>query len=344
MPKVTGTVSKGESRERVAAAIVRARSEAGEAKLASTGDGGGYAFDDLAAGKWTLTAIHESFQASAAHQIDVAGQELAGVDLKLVPAMSTEDKRLGAYMFAGLIAGLLILIATYIVLHREYRPERKPLSDSLLVLIGQTESQLTANAAAGTPVAAGQAANLRKSTDAILTEFEGEIDEAERAVVGNTLDQIELAVSEGRGADAAAAVNALGQMISGFDVNETDVLWRDPPGRYFEILFWATAGVLVSLISTVAYYLRFNRFYREGWPLHVAQLAIGPVVTLVIVTCLSLSALNATVGSSEIDLDLDDPVLLAVVSFLVAFVPWSAMKWVRGASARILRQDPLPTT
>jgi hypothetical protein len=123
---------------------------------------------------------------------------------------------------------------------------------------------------------------------------------------------------------------------------EPAVFWTDPPGRYFEVMLWGLAGVLVSLILTVATYLRWGRFYREGWVLHVAQLVVVPLLTLVVVALLSLTEFSLTVGSSELKIDLDDPLLLAMVSFLVAFGPWDAVRSLRAASSRLMSSTQAP--
>lgn len=340
MAVVAGTVYRGESHERLPHAIVRAKPKSGAPLLATTDDDGDFSFDNLAAGEWTLVATHEELQASKAHPVTVASDDITGIDLRPIPLMKTADKKLGSYFAIGIVAALLVLIAAFAILHELFDPDDKPISASLLTLIDQTDQRLQQNVASPeTPIDDGQIENLRGSTEAVVSEHEAEIAAADRAVIANTLDEIDRAVAANEAANAAAAVGSLRQLIASIQIDNDDYFWRDPPGRYVEIFLWALAGSLVSLLSSITYYLRFNRFFREGWPLHMAQLVISPVVTFVIVTFLSISTLSLDVGGSEATIDLDNPLLLGVVSFVIAYSPWSGTRWIRGTSARILRQE-----
>ena len=111
-------------------------------------------------------------------------------------------------------------------------------------------------------------------------------------------------------------------------------LWSNPPGLYLEILFWATAGILVQLIITVAGYLRWNTFIKNGIYLHVALLITVPLLTLVFVQIISMGRLTA--DDSTVVVDLSDPRIVAGAAFLIALVPWGLWDRVRSAGRKML--------
>ncbi len=111
-------------------------------------------------------------------------------------------------------------------------------------------------------------------------------------------------------------------------------LWSKPPGLYLEILFWATAGILVQLIITIAGYLRWNTFIKNGIYLHMALLITVPLLTLVFVQIISMGRLTA--DDSTVVLNLSDPRIVAGAAFLIALVPWGLWDRIRGASRKIL--------
>lgn len=111
-------------------------------------------------------------------------------------------------------------------------------------------------------------------------------------------------------------------------------LWSKPPKLYLEILFWATAGILVQLIITIAGYLRWNTFIKNGIYLHAALLITVPLLTLVFVQIISMGRLTA--DDSTVVLDLSDPRIVAGAAFLIALVPWGLWDRIRGAGRKVL--------
>lgn len=112
------------------------------------------------------------------------------------------------------------------------------------------------------------------------------------------------------------------------------ILWSQPPKLYLEILFWATAGILVQLIITIAGYLRWNKFIKNGIYLHVALLITVPLLTLVFVQIISMGKLTA--NDSTVILDLSDPRIVAGAAFLIALVPWKLWDRIRGAGRKVV--------
>ena len=108
------------------------------------------------------------------------------------------------------------------------------------------------------------------------------------------------------------------------------------PLRLVEIAFWALAGVLVSLIAKVPWYNYTYRFYRRGLYLHIGNLAVMPVLAVVIVFLLSQVTITLSVGGSDLPLDFANPFILAPVAFLLGFQPWSTLDFVRDTAGRLL--------
>ncbi len=112
-------------------------------------------------------------------------------------------------------------------------------------------------------------------------------------------------------------------------------LWQKGSQRYFEILFWAVAGILVRLILTVAGYLRRGRFYRSGLYLHWALLICSPILTVVFVLLFSTVQIQA----QGITLQLSDPRIQVAASFLLAATPWGLWEKLQGVGESFVRHD-----
>jgi len=113
-------------------------------------------------------------------------------------------------------------------------------------------------------------------------------------------------------------------------------LWHQDPLRFFEVLMWGLAGVLVYKIITVGWYLRSQRFYREGIVMHVGHIITTPLLVLVAVLLLSLATLSITLaGGNQLTLDLSDPRILVAVSFLLGTSPWPLWNFVENTAKRV---------
>lgn len=113
-------------------------------------------------------------------------------------------------------------------------------------------------------------------------------------------------------------------------------LWDQDPLRFFEVLMWGLAGVLVYKIITVGWYLRSQRFYREGLVMHIGHIITTPLLVLVAVLLLSLATLSITLASgNQLTLDLSDPRILVAVSFLLGTSPWPLWDFVEDTAKRV---------
>ena len=129
---------------------------------------------------------------------------------------------------------------------------------------------------------------------------------------------------------------ALSRVLSS---SSTVFFWDQDPGSFLEVLLWGLAGILVNKIFITGWYLRSQRFYREGILMHVAHIVVTPLLALVAVLLLSLVALSVTLaGSNELTLDLSDPRILVAVSFVLGTIPWPLWSFIENTGKRIAGQ------
>jgi hypothetical protein len=99
--------------------------------------------------------------------------------------------------------------------------------------------------------------------------------------------------------------------------------WDRDPWRFLEIMLWGLGGILVYKIITCGWYLRSQRFYREGIVMHIGHLASTPFLVLVATLILSLATFKVILsGGSEVTLNLSEYPVLIAVSFLLGSSPW----------------------
>jgi hypothetical protein len=98
--------------------------------------------------------------------------------------------------------------------------------------------------------------------------------------------------------------------------------WMDSPLKYVEIMMWGIAGIFVNKIIYISLYLRFQRFYKEGVVMHIAQLVVTPLLVLVATLLFSLITLNVTLAGNAVTLDLSKPELLIAFAFILGTSPW----------------------
>lgn len=114
-------------------------------------------------------------------------------------------------------------------------------------------------------------------------------------------------------------------------------LWSEMPWRILEILFWATAGILVNNIMSTGYYLRKRTFYREGIPMYISHLFAIPIMVVVVVLLLSVFTIEFVFqGSTGFTLDINSPVMLICISFLLASKPWAIRGFLRKRADNVL--------
>jgi len=115
--------------------------------------------------------------------------------------------------------------------------------------------------------------------------------------------------------------------------------WDSDPWRLLEIFMWGLGGILVNKIITSGWYLRSQKFYREGIVMHIAHLVTTPFLVLVAVILLSLASLKITLtGGSEVTLDFSNYPILIAVSFLLGSSPWPLWNFIERSAKNITGQ------
>lgn len=142
-------------------------------------------------------------------------------------------------------------------------------------------------------------------------------------------------------------VNELNGSISGLLHNIENpnltgfISWTKSPWFMFEIFLWALMGILAAKIIEAGYYLRRCRFYKEGIFMHVSQLIAIPFMVLVTMMVLSLVSFQINIpgndGSTAINLS--NPIILAAISFILAFRPWGVRRFIFSANDRLTGGD-----
>jgi len=332
MPKVSGTVYRYGSERRIEYASVKATKE-GQVRYTTTDDDGDFSFDDLDPGKWTLAALHEKSFPSKAKELDLM-EDTTEIRINLFRLQGNEDEKLGRNLFIGLLVTLGVLIALYVGLHLAFPREPAPLSTTLGTLIARAEEQ----AADAEPVSesaallatvgeikAGVEIALDKSTD---------LEAADREIVTKLADAVEASVQADQKEELLSRLATLQRLVdtpSGSEVGP----WDQDPWRFLEVLFWAMAGILVNKIIVVGWYLRSQRFYREGFVMHIAHLVSTPLLVLVAVLLLSLVTLDITLaGGNELTVDLSEPSIMVAVSFLLGTIPWPLWNFIEDTAER----------
>jgi flagellar biosynthesis protein FliQ/5-hydroxyisourate hydrolase-like protein (transthyretin family) len=303
-----------------------------------TGAGGKYRFSGLRPGQWQVQGSRG--ESKTGKEIRTIGPDAINVNLTLARQMTLLDWRWGMGFFATLGVLLVILAGVYLWAHSSYAPLPEP---ELTALIGQIE-QASQIAAGVVKSEEGSELSLQtlRSTVAALRENWTSVSKTIISITEGQNEQATLLVSRAEtaiNADNAEDVElALVTLISVLENQRSIYFWSEPPRNYLEVIFWSLAGILVNLLITSGYYLRRKRFYAEGIWMHVSHLISVPVMALVVVFLISQIKLTIQMDESEVVLNVNDPRLLAAISFAIALRPWAMLEFVREAGSRFFSQ------
>jgi hypothetical protein len=323
----------------VGRAVVRATREGLPPAQAVSDDDGDFDLGDLDPGKWRLVALHEGSFPSRPQEVDLV-QDETGIRIDLSRLQGTLDEEAGKEFFIALLIGLGALVVFWIVLHALVPGKGEPLSLTTGALITQAVEQVNAVDDISQSDEVGAAiSDIKTNLDALIAQ-NLDLSATDSKTLRDVFAGIDAAVKANGKADAVRQLTRLRQLVVTPPSSEF-ALWGQEPLRFFEIFLWGLAGVLVNKIITVGWYLRNQRFYREGIVMHVANIATAPLLVLVTVFLLSLFTLQVTLaGSNEVTIDLSDPRLLVAVSFLLGSQPWSIWDFARETARRFTgRQD-----
>lgn len=123
------------------------------------------------------------------------------------------------------------------------------------------------------------------------------------------------------------------------DAGQGFKIWVKDPLRYLEIFLWGLAGILVSKIITISWYLRSHRFYREGILMHIAHIVATPLLVLVTVLLLSQVTLTFTLATTnEVTIDLSMPTIMVAFAFIIGTSPWPLWNFILNTARRFTGQ------
>ncbi len=116
-------------------------------------------------------------------------------------------------------------------------------------------------------------------------------------------------------------------------------IWSEDPLRFLEIIMWGLAGIVVSKIITIGWFLRGHRFYKEGILMHIAHILATPILVLIIVLLLSQVALKFTLANTnEVSLDLSVPTVMVAFAFIIGTSPWPLWNFILNTAKRFTGQ------
>jgi hypothetical protein len=336
--KVTGTVSEQVIGNRIKAAVVKATPEqAGESRFEQTTDDGRFSFDALHPGTWTFVAFSEDYQkASTSLDLD---QDRTDLQFKLYRREGTPDTKAGKHLFTWLCLGLIGLIIVYVLLHLALPPAREPLGSGLAAMVdGARQQVVSAQTPSQDAELQARLAQITSGLSAALARNPQALSPQDSQLATDLIKAATDSIAADRPVEAQVALQGLHGLLIGPPPGS--FFWDREPLRFVEVMTWGTAGILVYLILTTGHYLRRGSFYREGIFMHLAQLITMPVVALVAVLILSqLSFTVAIGGSSQLSIDLKQPVVLAAASFLIGSKPWESWRFVQSVYARVAGEE-----
>lgn len=332
MPEVSGTVYEYGSERRIEHASVKATSQ-DKFEIATTDDDGDFKFKDLKPGKWKLVALHEKSFPSKPKELELM-ENTTGIRIDLFRLSGSEDAKLGRNLFIGLLVALGVLVAAYVGLHLAFPREPEPLSATLPTLIAQAEEQ------AADAEKVSESESLMATVDGIKSGVETALDKntdleaADREIVNEVAKAVEAAAKADQKAELLGHLATLQRLVETPSDAEVGPWIRDP-WRFLEILSWGLAGILVTKIFRIGWYLRSQKFYREGFVMHISHLVTTPLLVLVAVLLLSLVTLNITLaGGNELTVDLSEPSIMVAVSFLLGTIPWPLWNFIQATAER----------
>ena len=338
--KVSGTVFRSGTKERVANAMVKASAKGETTQQALTNDDGVFSFTNLNPAEWTFTAMHEEYFPSKPQSKPITDN--TKLDLYLNRLAGENDQLVGGCFFFLLLTLLGAWLVLYIALHSFLPVTQAPISAVL-----------------GDQVAAAveQMASLDKVSEdqALLAAVAGINADLEKVLAATTvLNRADKDLLKQAGAKAAEAVaaNDKSSARARLEFLQSELtapatrgfaIWDRDPWRLLEILLCGLAGVLINKIIVSSWYLYKQSFYASGLFMHIAHLAATPLLVLVAVLLLSLASVKISVAGSDMTLDLSNPTAMVVAAFILGTVSWPLWNFIEKTGRRIMgQQEPTP--
>jgi hypothetical protein len=333
MPAILGTVYQSGTNIPLADASVRLdKPDCPRLQLLSMANGQ-FRQDSVDPGEWNLSAWHEHFLPY--YQKVVLDKEDAQISVHL---SSQHDEAAGKKFFVTLLLILGSLLLIYILLHIFLSVKEPPISQILVATINDVYASLQRSADTQTDNALQEKVSVFSTEAKSVLETTTRLSIEDKKLAGELLDEMASAVAAGKKDAALTYLEKLKQLFltppSGFFE-----IWTGYPLRMLEILLWGLAGVLVSKIIQVGWYLRKQSYYREGMWVDIAHLVTTPLLVLITVLLLSLVTFTFTLASgNEVTIDLSDPSIMVAFAFVIATLPWVLWRFIENSAKRFTGQ------
>lgn len=116
MPKISGTIYRYGSDERIQGSSVKAQAEGKGAVHVITDDDGDFVFTDLEPGKWSLVALDEKSIPNSPVEVDLT-EDVPDIKIELQYLAGVDDQHAGRRFFTGTLVAFVVLVILYVVLH-----------------------------------------------------------------------------------------------------------------------------------------------------------------------------------------------------------------------------------
>lgn len=341
---ISGLIISGESGKPAPGVVVEAKAKINDktvTKQRLTDPSGEYRFSSLQPGEWEVQGSSDERQTNK--EVLTIGPDASNVGLTISRRMDKSDWNWGRGFFVVLCFLLGALIGIYIWAHEGFKPEPEPVVLALIDQVeraGQDAAAVTETTELSDPSRQPLLAtvrSLKEDWDSVSNTINS-ITQGQIEQVNLLISRVETAATTDQTEDLQNVQSALSLLKAALENPHSIYFWSDPPGSYLEVLFWSLAGILVSLLITSGYYLRRKRFYKEGVWMHVSHLLSVPLLAIVVIFLMSQITLTVQIDESVAVLDINDPRLLAALSFIVAVRPWTMLEFVREAGSRFFSQ------
>lgn len=116
MAKLSGTLYKRGTNERITYGLVKAFRTGEKSQTVQADDDGDFTFDNLSKGEWTIVALHEHYLPAKKQFIEIKNAQHK-LDFTLDLLRGTHDHELGKKFFNRLILYFVVLVIVYLGLH-----------------------------------------------------------------------------------------------------------------------------------------------------------------------------------------------------------------------------------
>ncbi len=328
MAQIKGMVYRSGTREPLPGALVKL-TKGKESHSGFTDESGAYLMSELEEGKWKLSVI-EAYSLSINTSIEIIEPQ---TDKDIFLPSSKEDLS-GKRFFWAMISALGLLVVAYFVLHLIIWPQDQPISQVLNLLAVRIEEPLNSSASFSEDAAlVERLADLSKGViDSV--DVNPRIRNEDKALAIQLADGLNAAVESGDKSLVVARFGDLKEFIQTPPQSRFSI-WTEDPLRMLEILLWGLAGILVTKIIQVGWYLRKQTYQSRGFWMHLSHLVTTPLLVLVAVLLLSLVTLKFTLaGNNEVTIDLSDPRLMVAFAFIIGTSPWPLWNFIEDTAKK----------